>query len=364
MRNVEKLFRIVILMVILGALSGCQKEKQEVPALKDPVGVKEDTAVAEIGDIYEVHVYPAEIVPHVETAGFLQDGSLKELYVTVGDTVEEGEILATLEDETLRKEIVRLKEELSYARKMGEYRDKELHLSIEIAKREAEQIRGGWGNYEHLLLKENEILALETDLKQKQEMRALETANLSRLITEQEERLNRMQLVAPIAGKIVYIKDVQVGGPVEGYETLICIADETRLSVLSETIAESLIESADELYAHVLDRQYQIRYVPHEWEERMSMLLAGEEIRARFEIEEDQELESGMFGAVILKSDTKKNVLLIPANAVYLDQAGRYVYRMEGEQRIRQDVTVGMMTDLEVEIKDGLREGDVVYVKD
>jgi len=357
-----KLFLIMVLVLLV--LSGCQKENDKVPELKEPVGIKVDTAVAKLGEICDINAYEAEIVPYVEEAGFLQDGVLKELHVTVGELVEEGQILATLEDELLLKEIAQREEQFSYTRKMGEYRDQELTLSIEIAKREAEQIRTGWGNREQLLLKENEMLALETDLKQEQELRALDIANQSRVIKTLKEELEQMQLIAPISGKIVYIKNVQIGSQINGYETMICIADESRLHVASEVIAESLIESADELWVQVLDRKYQISYMPYEREEYMNMLLAGEEVRARFAITEDHQLESGQFGAVILKNDRKENVLLIPVNAVYLDQSGRYVYRMDGEKRIRQDVTVGKMTDLEAEILEGLQEGDVVYVKE
>ena len=76
------------------------------------------------------------------------------------------------------------------------------------------------------------------------------------------------------------------------------------------------------------------------------------------------ELTSGMFGAVYVKNGTKEDVLLIPANALHSDKNGRYVYLMDGDKRIRRDVTTGSVTDIEVEIKEGLQEGDVVYVKE
>ena len=51
-------------------------------------------------------------------------------------------------------------------------------------------------------------------------------------------------------------------------------------------------------------------------------------------------------------------------NAIYADENGSYVYRVEGEQHVRCDVTVGITTVSKVEILAGLQEGDEVYVKE
>lgn len=351
--------------MLLGILGGCQKEEYQVPELKEPVEVKVDTAVAQVGDIYEIDSYSAQIVPYVEEAWFLEDGTLKELHVMIGDMVEEGQLLATLDDEDLQEEIERLEEQLAYTKKMGEYSDQQMNLSIEIAEHEAERIRTGWGNFQQLQLKENEVLGLKTELKQAQELRNLDIANQSRLIEELKANLGQMELKAPMAGKVVYIKNVQQGSSIKGYEPLICIADDNRLSVMSEYISESQIENADEIYAQVQDQIYEVSYVPYDREEYITMVLSGEDMSTQFDIKNPKGgLESGQFAAVVLKYAAKEDVLLIPANALHSDSNGRYVYRMEGDKRIRQDVTTGALTALEVEIKEGLQEGDVVYVKE
>ena len=41
----------------------------------------------------------------------------------------------------------------------------------------------------------------------------------------------------------------------------------------------------------------------------------------------------------------------------------RYVYKLVDNQRIRCDVKLGLVTATEAEILAGLKEGDIVYVK-
>ena len=59
----------------------------------------------------------------------------------------------------------------------------------------------------------------------------------------------------------------------------------------------------------------------------------------------------------------KENVLTIPANALYRDEKGRYVYKIVDKQRVRCNVTIGITNEIKVEILEGLQEGDVVYVQ-
>ena len=56
--------------------------------------------------------------------------------------------------------------------------------------------------------------------------------------------------------------------------------------------------------------------------------------------------------------------LVVPANAIYTDESGRYVYLIGGDTRTRQAVSTGRFTTTLVQITDGLKEGDLVYVKE
>ena len=95
------------------------------------------------------------------------------------------------------------------------------------------------------------------------------------------------------------------------------------------------------------------------------MGLNGVEPKAKFAFEApDDMLRSGQYAAVIVVKAQRENVLTIPINALYEDGLDSYVYRQEEGQRIRCDVATGVISATSVEIVEGLKEGDLVYVKD
>ena len=59
-----------------------------------------------------------------------------------------------------------------------------------------------------------------------------------------------------------------------------------------------------------------------------------------------------------------ENVLKVPVNSVFEEDDQYYVYILDGESRVRRDVSIGAMSASEVEIVSGLEEGEVVYVGD
>ena len=75
-------------------------------------------------------------------------------------------------------------------------------------------------------------------------------------------------------------------------------------------------------------------------------------------------MAAGDYAAVCLVSKSVPDALLIPANALFRDSSGKYVYVYEadGETRVRRSVETGVTTDWQVQITDGLEEGEIVYV--
>ena len=146
---------------------------------------------------------------------------------------------------------------------------------------------------------------------------------------------------------------------------MICIADESNVSMVTEYIKQSVITSADRIYVRAADKEYDVEYIPYDDAEYVSAVLKGEKLKSHFVPDAQAgELQSGQFAVLILVDSYKENVVTIPANSLYQDKSGRYVYKMEDGQRVRCNVTVGTITDVKAEVLAGLEEGDVVYVKE
>ncbi len=73
-------------------------------------------------------------------------------------------------------------------------------------------------------------------------------------------------------------------------------------------------------------------------------------------------VRAGMTADVEIVSASREGALIVPLRAVHTEGDLAYVYRLSGGQTERVAVTLGMMTDTEVEIISGLSEGDVVSV--
>lgn len=362
----KKYLAAVLALLILMGLTGCaEPEAETVPELLEPVGVHMDVAEAKIDTVFKAVTYSAEIVPYVEELQFLADGVLEEIKVSLGESVTEGQVLATLSEESIREQINALDAEMADIRKMGDFSDRQMKLDIEIARIELKSLQESGASDRDCRLKEVDIEKLETKLEQAGELRQLELKEKQRQRDSLSAKLGNNQITAPFAGRIVYISSVSSGASVQGYTTVLCIADESRLSLETDYIAESAITEADRVYAKVADKEYGVAYVPCDGDEYISLLLRGEKVKTRFSLDAPEgQIQSGQFAVLTLLNAYKEDTLTIPVNALYQDASGKYVYRMADGQRVRCDVTVGTVTDTKAEILGGLEEGDLVYVKE
>jgi len=73
-------------------------------------------------------------------------------------------------------------------------------------------------------------------------------------------------------------------------------------------------------------------------------------------------VRAGMTADVEIISASQEGALIVPLRAVHTEGERAYVYRLVGGQAEQVEVTLGMMTDTEVEITGGLAEGDEVSV--
>jgi RND family efflux transporter MFP subunit len=73
-------------------------------------------------------------------------------------------------------------------------------------------------------------------------------------------------------------------------------------------------------------------------------------------------LRAGMTADVTVITASRENVIVVPLRAVKTEGQRAYVDRLVSGQVERVEVKLGMMTETEVEITDGVAEGDVVVV--
>ena len=76
----------------------------------------------------------------------------------------------------------------------------------------------------------------------------------------------------------------------------------------------------------------------------------------------DKELSPGMIGKVVLKADVSKGIV-VPANAVLINQEGKFVWVDEDGRATRRKITLAGYSGTGVIVSEGLQVGDKVIVE-
>jgi membrane fusion protein (multidrug efflux system) len=80
------------------------------------------------------------------------------------------------------------------------------------------------------------------------------------------------------------------------------------------------------------------------------------------EVDGQGRLRPGMFASVFLETDTHRDALIIPRQALLLDSIGDAVFVRQGDAAVRRDVTLGFREGDRLEVLEGLAQGEEVIV--
>jgi len=338
---------------------------EDVPELLEPVGVQMDTAQAYRGDIRTIELYEGAVCPQVEELYFTVPGTVGTVHVAVGQAVKKGDILIALNQENEEKKLKSLQETLERLLTQARFDDEmaALELEILISKKNQMRFQGA---------EEKTLALMDLDIEEEQLNQALEKELRDRQITQYQENIEKLQeemkagvLYAPFDGRILFAASLQPGSSVKAYHPILYLADESKLMIESDYVSPVSLQNAFGLYAMIEDQKHDLVPVEIDMKEYVSLVLAGEEVKSQFSLrDENAPLKAGQYAMVCIVTREAENALLIPSNALYSDSTGKYVYLIENGKRVRRSVKVGITTDWETQITEGLEEGAVVYVKE
>jgi len=358
--------RILILGLLCAAIfAGCAGKPVTAPPLREPIGIRQDKAVAYIGDIYDVEQFDSAVVPYVQELSFEMDGTVKNVHFYPGMEVKKGDLLVELDMSEVEVQAQLLEEELEHNRKTAAYEDTTAQLDIALLQVELKELRAQGASATDIKLKENEIARKQAALRQTQQLRELDTQARQEELKKLNTALERDALYAPFSGQILYSDALSAGTQVKAYDPIVFLADNTKLQLCGEYIKPIQLERADLVVAHIGDTQYEIAEAAMK-EEQNAALAAGKDPETRFDFLTPESLEgrveAGEYAAILVYTEYIRDALLIPRDAVQKDAAGSYVYVEEDGSRVRRQVELGKVTDGLAQIKAGLQEGEIVYV--
>lgn len=359
-------FAALCLALCLLGLGGCAPEETAVPELQEPVGIRFDTALVQRGDVRSASVFPSSVTAPVTELYYEFDGVLDTMHVSLGQKVQEGELLVSLDVEAAQKELEALDGQIAYAQELNALKEEQLRLELEICQIEISQMPIPYPyDEEEGQLKLQELETRQTALDQELERQALELSQLQDRRSALEQTIQRSELTAPFDGTVVYVNPILSGDGVQSLQTQVALMDESQLILSGDFVSDSYLDLAKDLYAIINGQRYELTPLPYDQEEYLSLVLSGQTLFSKFRLEGDtSSLALGDYASVFVVTREQTDALYLPINALYRDSSGSYVYLNEDGERKRVAVTVGIQTDTVAEIKEGLQEGDEVYVKE
>ncbi|MCX6985508.1 MAG: HlyD family efflux transporter periplasmic adaptor subunit [Lentisphaerae bacterium] len=221
-----------------------------------------------------------------------------------------------------------------------------------------------------LIQKENAISQIEESLRK-----------IDRDLKKHQEYLKIMELVAPVDGIVTYgdpdnrrwggTIELKIGMDVGRKQVLLTIPDMSKLIVefdLPEqyrskiTMNDPVIITPDSLTnLKIKGKISKIALLPVNlifWD-RTSPKIYNSEVELD---EQNPALVSGMSVQIEIITETLKDVMSVPIESVFEEEGKYFVYLKNGDKPKTAYVTLGISNDNYVHIKNGLSEGDTVYL--
>ncbi|MBN1449589.1 MAG: efflux RND transporter periplasmic adaptor subunit [Anaerolineales bacterium] len=340
--NKKTLLALTVIVVVI-ALSFVMT--QQIAAKKAVETPATETAVVQRGNLSMTIDASGSIVPHMEIGlAFTSSGQVAELLVAEGEQVQAGQPLLRLDTQDL------------------EWQAEQARLTVSIAEYDLSDARDDYW---------------EEDEPVKKAKAKLEQAQVS--LQQAKWRLEQATLVAPISGVVTQLF-VDSGEMANTGQTVVVLSDLSNLDVeinLDETdvarvaMSTPIVITVDafpgaKLSGEIIEiaslADVQSGVVLYPVTVRLNPTDSSTDSPFGDFAGQALPLRPGMTVNVILTIENREDTLFVPFRAVETEGGQAYVTRVTASGSERVGVTLGLVTDTQVEILSGIEGGDVVAV--
>lgn len=389
---------ILMAALLLSSLAGCGKNSIQTETvsgienagteLLEPVGVANNYDVAGFRDIYITEVYSSNCAPSVTEFAYTPDVAFDKYGKMPGESVVPGDVLVYGDTGGLDESLKELTKELE--QKVEDYEDQVSDLQEDIYDAKVREYEAsvpymesisnapdedsGWysswarfsmpaeGAYKGAVLAREQV---EQTLKEKQELFALEREyDLGRL-ERLGDTINDACIISNTDGTVVAMNAYSSGDYIQKNTNIIAIGDLKQKILLTDYIGKSKIEKAQDVYALIDGKRYEIVYENMEKEEYSRLKKLNDEVFTTFYlVDPNDEIPMGKFATVVVVEDARKNTLAVMSDAVHRNGDEYYCYLYDEGNSVKTSIEVGITDGVYTEILAGINEGDKVLVNE
>lgn len=376
-RSITSTLMVAMLVLSpLAALCSCsflpvEEDPPPPPILRSYEKVEYTLVEATRGEIVETVNVPCQYAPALDETLSFSIGNLPitNVYVSNGDLVSKGDILAELDStdvdlqiEAQKVYLEKLKLELSRL-----IETHKANLQIETLKLESliEKHEAAEGDEKQALVssieRQNQAISSMIEAHELQSDIYNIRLNVAReKLDELLDMKSKRVLIAGIDGTVTHVKDVGVKSYSTEKEKFITIADKSTSVFKVSGDKASLFSVGDSVEIQIAGTYHEATVVDaHELNlERSDNITYLQLNETAFDIKENAT------GLISLELNRKENVVYVPSSAVKTANGQEIVYMLdEDNNRTMQKVVTGFSADGKVEIKDGLKPGDLVILE-
>lgn len=398
------------------ALAGCGQDqdaeqwKPEDVTLLEPVGVTAAYETAARRNLYDVETYYGLVCPYIEEYELDGDLTFDSYDALPGDPVKKGDTLLHADYEDIDRQIESWEERIAEMdeeyRKFLEQdetsREKPLedqsvfgkalenfanppeeylpdgvtvNPAYEAWKKNYDDPAWGYASCERKYRQAvQKLLELDEAKKERTELYGLDREysllRLERLKEDKRTQSLRSGMDGYVAGLSrgwgAYETEADMllrGMQAPSRVPLVAVCDPGRLEIRSQYLARSAYQNAEDVYAVVDGKRYEVAYTPYETPEeyeRKKEENGGTVYGVFYPVGDTQGLTMGAYALVVVKNQTRENVVTVPTDALVQEGKEYYAYVLDDSGYVYTRVEVGISDSMYTEIVSGLQEGDRV----
>jgi HlyD family secretion protein len=347
------------------------------------------------GDLVRDISLQARVVASLSPTLFSPGQGIVALRTRAGSEVKRGDILATIDSKELQAALEQARSQLLTSRaelerqkivtRQTQLRAQQqvelLTLRVAAAKRQLERVertfKEGLSNKADYETAQDNVRIAEMELAQARSELGLSRETLSFEVTTREQQVLRQESVLGELQKRV--DDLTIRSPFDGMVATVAVQNSDAVGPSQPIVTVVNLSSLElevglpEEYANetsigtpavisFLGRDYPGRVTSIAPEVTNSQVIA----RVVFDGQQPAGMKQNQRLTTRLTFESKRNVLKVPRGAFVEAEGGRAAYVVDSNEKmaVRRDITTGATSAAEVEIVDGLSEGERIVISD